>query len=496
MTEDAEGWRRLDARMLLVHPLETLIRFLPALLALVVFRAGSEDNDRWELYAVPLIVAFGVLRWVTTRYRIADGQIELRRGLFTKQTTTARLDKVRTIDLTARVYHRVLGLAKVEISTAGGQHDRLVLDSLGVDAGRRLRAELLHRVDPAVTGLPAPTGAPVAVDDVPDEAPPPVDDEVLVRLDPSWIRYAPLTVTGLASAAAIVGFASQGFSRFSQERSVFRDGASFVSRLAWWVDVLLLLGVVSLLAVGAYVLTFWGFRLTRNRLGTLHTRRGLLTNRETSIDAARVRGVRLDEPLGLRLAGASRLKVVTSGLLREQGGSDWLCPPAPAGVVTPLALRIRPDEAAVSGPLTPHGPAARRRRLTRAVVPALLVAALLVVARLLWDWHGSLLVLVPLLLVGAVALGRDRYRALGHAVTPDHLVTRHGSLDRQRVVLDRDGIIGWKVEQSFFQRRVGVATLVATTAAGAQHYDVVDLPVEMAYAVLAQVSPDLVAEFA
>ena len=159
--------------------------------------------------------------------------------------------------------------------------------------------------------------------------------------------------------------------------------------------------------------------------------------------------------------------------------------------MTPLALRIRPDEAAVSGPLTPHGPAARRRRLTRAVVPALPSPRLLVVARLLWDWHGSLLVLVPMLLVGAVALGRDRYRALGHAVTPDHLVTRHGSLDRQRVVLDRAGIIGWKVEQSFFQRRVGVATLVATTAAGAQHYDVVDVPVEMAYAVLAQVSPDL-----
>ena len=81
-------------------------------------------------------------------------------------------------------------------------------------------------------------------------------------------------------------------------------------------------------------------------------------------------------------------------------------------------------------------------------------------------------------------------------MTPGHLVSRHGSLDRQRIVLDRDGIIGWKVEQSFFQRRAGVATLVATTAAGAQHYDVVDVPVEQAYAVLAQVSPDLLAEFA
>ena len=33
------------------------------------------------------------------------------------------------------------------------------------------------------------------------------------------------------------------------------------------------------------------------------------------------------------------------------------------------------------------------------------------------------------------------------------------------------------------------------TAAGAQHYDVVDVPLEQAYAVLAQVSPGLVAEF-
>ena len=496
MSDESAGWRRLDARMLLIHPLETLIRFLPALVAIVIARAGSDDNDRWELLALPVILVYGALRWMTTRYRIADGQIELRRGVITKQTTTARLDRVRTVDLTAKVHHRLLGLAKVEISTAGGGHDRLVLDSLGLDAGRRLRAELLHRIDPAVTGLPAPTGPPVSVDGVPPDAPVPVDEELLVRLDPAWVRYAPLTVTGLASAAAVAGFASQGLSRFSDEGELFRDSASRVIGLPWWGGVALVLAAVSLLAVGAYVLTFWGFRLTRNRLGTLHTRRGLLTNRETSIDAARVRGLRLDEPLGLRLAGARRLKVVTTGLAREQGGgSDWLCPPAPADVVTALALRIRPDEAAVAGELRAHGPSARRRRLTRAVVPAVLLAAAVPVARAGLGWPPVVLAAVPLLVLGAVALGLDRYRALGHTVTADHLVMREGSLDRRRVVLDRAGIIGWKVEQSFFQRRAGVATLVATTAAGAQHYDVVDLRVERAYAVLAEVSPGLYDEF-
>ena len=490
------GWRRLDARMLLIHPLETLIRALPAVLAIFLARAGSDSDERWELIAVPVILAFGVLRWVTTRYRIQGGQIELRRGLLNKQTTTARLDKVRTVDLTSKIYHRVLGLAKVEISTGSSAKERLVLDSLRVDQGRRLRAELLHRVDPAVTALPAPTGAPVdtaalGTASVLREG----GDVELLRLDLGWVRYAPLTLTGLASAAAIVGFASQGLRTLGDGNDTVESGARWVAELEWWTDLLLVVVVVSALAVIAYVLTFWGFRLTRNQLGSLHTRRGLLTKRETSIDHARVRGIRFDEPLGLRLAGGRRLKVVTTGLSHERGGSDWLCPPAPAAVVTGLARTIVPDEDAVAGSLQQHGPAARRRRLTRTVVPVLVLLVVLTAATLAWSWPLAVVAPLPILLLAAVALARDRYAGLGHRVTPDHLVAREGSLDRRRVVLDRSGVIGWKIEQSFFQRRAGVATLVATTAAGQQHYDLVDVPLERAYAVIGEISPDLLAEF-
>lgn len=512
-------WRRLDARMLLVHPLETLIRALPAVLAIVIARAGSDSDQPWELLAVPVILAFGALRWLTTRYRVANGQIELRRGLVTKQTTTARLDRVRTVDLTAKIYHRILGLAKVEISTGGSSKERLVLDTLRVAEGRRLRAELLHRIDPVLAGLPAPSGPPVGADQVDDRPTGAVGDvraggEVrggdegrdgvrrggegdveLVRLDPAWVRFAPLTATGLASAAAVVGFTSQGLQRIGDEANVLRSGARWVRSLAWWTDAALVLVAVSLLAVSAYVLTFWGFRLTRNELGSLHTRRGLLTTRETSIDRARVRGVRLDEPLGLRLAGGRRLKVVTTGLGHERGGADWLCPPAPAQVVTELARDIVADEPAVGAELHRHGSVARRRRLTRTLVPTAVVVAFLLVGRLVWGWHPAWLALAVLLPVAATVLALDRYAGLGHLVTPRHLVARQGSLDRRRIVLDRKGIIGWKVEQSFFQRRLGVATVVATTAAGDQHYDVVDVTLERAYAVIAEISPDLLAEF-
>jgi putative membrane protein len=45
-----------------------------------------------------------------------------------------------------------------------------------------------------------------------------------------------------------------------------------------------------------------------------------------------------------------------------------------------------------------------------------------------------------------------------------------------RTVLEHDGIIGWVVRQSWFQRRLALATLVATTAAGAERVIARDIP--------------------
>lgn len=484
-------WRRLDARMLLIHPFQALVRFLPALLAIFIARSSTDPLDRWELLAVPVVMALGAVSWFTTRYRIGGGQLVLRRGLLNRTTSTAPLDRVRTVDLTAQLHHRALGLAKVEISTAGSSHERLVLDSLRLDEGRRLREELLHRAGLAASALPPPQGAPldVGLDH-------PGGDEVLLRLDPAWLRYAPLTGTGLVAAAALFGFVGQGWNAFGEEEEIFLEGARQVRDVGPLVAVLGALALVTALSVVAYALTFWGFRLTRNDRGSLHVSRGLLTTRETSIDHGRLRGVDAAEPLGLRLARAARLKAVTTGLTHEgQGGSDWLAPPAPGTTVAAVARTIVRDDAAVTAGLTQHGPVARRRRLTRALAPAGLASAGIVLARFWWDLPALLLLAVPILLVAAGALGWDRAAGLGHLVTPTHLVTREGSLDRHRVVLDRAGIIGWRVERTFFQRRAGVVTLVATTAAGRQRYRLLDLEPQVAYAVIAEVSPGLLADF-
>jgi putative membrane protein len=104
---------------------------------------------------------------------------------------------------------------------------------------------------------------------------------------------------------------------------------------------------------------------------------------------------------------------------------------------------------------------------------------------------------LPAIVTVAVAamLAVDRYRSLGHALAGSALVTRQGSLDRRLDVLQCDGIIGWNVRESFFQRRAGLATLTATTAAGRQRYAVPDVPLSVALSLGNRAVPGLLGAF-
>ncbi len=69
------------------------------------------------------------------------------------------------------------------------------------------------------------------------------------------------------------------------------------------------------------------------------------------------------------------------------------------------------------------------------------------------------------------------------------LVARAGSVERRRDCIAAAGIIGWTVRQTFWQRRAGVATLVAATAAGVKRYQLIDVPVELGWSIAATASP-------
>ncbi|MDN5859089.1 MAG: PH domain-containing protein [Pseudonocardia sp.] len=476
-----EGWRRLAKRTIWVAPLRPLATLLLTGLVVVTFRGW----DRLGFFepAIGVVVAVGGFAlsawvWSTTRFRVTPTHVELRSGLLVRKHRAVARDRLRTVDITADLLHRAAGLAVVAIGTGrqgGESDDELKLESLVRADADELRTVLLARTP----GAAAPLDRPGSV--VP-AAPAQGAEEVISRFDPRWVLLAPLSLMGIVAVAVVAGAGAQ-LLRTAAGDQVWRSAPALaIFDLVTSVPVLVavVVGLVVLLVANAvlspvlYVLVYGGYRLTRPAgHGSLHVTYGLVTQRSVTIEEARIRGVRLAEPLLLRLVKAGRLAAVAAGLGAKKGAegnekstNDMLLPMAPvaeAHRVTAAVLRCTASPLAV--PVHRHPTAALRPILLQWAVLAVPAVVLGVLAAL--DLVPAWIPQVALVLVAAAVAGAWlEYTNLGHARAGDYLVARHGSGVRTTAAVRCDGIIAWQFRRTVFQRRPRLLTATAAVAAG------------------------------
>ncbi|WNF26419.1 PH domain-containing protein [Streptomyces sp. C11-1] len=489
-----DDWRRLDPRTVLVTALVMAGVVagvaIPATLGLSRW-LGLPLAVLWALAGALLVIAAAAgadrVRWHRTRYRIGEQRVELHTGLLLVKRRSLARTRIRTVDLTANLLLRLLGLVTVRIGTGEQGHDStLTLDPVTRAEGERLRRLLLERA------AAPPSGG--------------HREGELAVLDPRWVRYAPVSfvapVLGGAAAGAVMQISdwvgAQG-AVIAWVGDLFRE-----TPLTW---VILGLVVAALIAgaagaLGLWIEMWWNYRLEREPGGTLRVRRGLFTSRSISVEEARLRGVDLVEPLGIRLLGAARLEAITTGLAKDHEGQsadhNTLLPAAPRPRADTVAADVLREAVTPTGAtLIRHPYAARGRRLrwslATALAPLLLLVLLgaLLTPVLLWIALGCAVVFLPL----AVALALDAYRGLGHALSGRYLVTRSGTVRRSTAALERAGVIGWTVKQSVFQRRAGLLSITATTAAGGGAYTAYDTDASEGLTFAAEAVPGLLEPF-
>jgi putative membrane protein len=413
-------------------------------------------------------------RLTVTRYRVDTHRIERRVRFLSSTTSSLSTHRVRNVEITADVVQRRLGIATLKLASGETDGSRMTLAALDRAEAEILRRRLLaDRAD--------------------------ADTHELARLDPRWVRYAPASLMTPVFGLVGFGIVLQVADWFNAVPAVLEWVWDRVGGLPLPV---LAIGVVALtLAIGTvaatvlFVENWWGMRLERHRDGSLELRRGLVVGRHATFDGRRVRGITLHEPPGFRALGAARLDVIATGvgIGNDENGkpkqSPALVPASPrdvaAGVAaemlgTPVpgtaagtaAVRTEAAKTAAAGTPGPdalrsHPPVARRRRAVRAVAATLALAGIALVPALVWPWLWWVPVTVAAV-GGTVAAWAavDNYRGLGHAVGGTVVTVRKGSLLRRTDVLYRDGILGWNVRRTPFQRRAGLVTLVATSAGG------------------------------
>ncbi|MFI5807457.1 PH domain-containing protein [Streptomyces sp. NPDC051561] len=469
-------WQQLDRRAVLVAALImggiVVSGSVPALIVLTV-PFGFWAALGWVLLGAVLLIGGSAgaeyIRWRYTRYRIGDERAELHTGLLLVKRRSLARERIRSVDLTAHPLLRVLGLVKVRIGT--GEHNgastasTLTLNPVTRLEADRLRRELLTRAAAADGEHP---------------------DGRLATVDPGWIRYAPLSVAAPVLGLAAGGAVMQVSEWFGMQMGVIQwvgdlfSEVSVVWMIATIAVVLLVAGVIG--SLGLFVEMWWNYRLDREPGGTLRVQRGLFTSRSISIEERRLRGVEVVEPLGVRLSGAARVDAVATGLAEGEADSKTdhktLIPAVPKALADEVAARVLRERVSptAAARLSPHPVAARGRRLRWSLTAVLLPLVVLVVL-------GVLLTDVLLYIAGALAvallpvapvLAVDAYRSLGHGISGQYLVVRSGTVRRATVALRRDGVIGFTVKQSVFQRRAQLITVTATTAAGTGAYSAYD----------------------
>ena len=232
---------------------------------------------------------------------------------------------------------------------------------------------------------------------------------VLARWHPAWLRYSPLSLTGLAMVLAMVGVAYQvGAASALRDSRLAQSGLDLAQRYGAAATAASAAIVVMAASVALSVLrslVSYGNLLLRRDAELLHLEHGLLRVRENTFDMRRLRGGTLREALLVRAFGGARLDAVMTGV-NGAGESSLLLPPCPVATAQTVLTDLIGNPDAASGPLRGHGPAATRRRWTRALlIPAILAPVGMVVGVPLWAWA-----LWAGMTVGCALLGFDRSR--------------------------------------------------------------------------------------
>ncbi len=410
---------------------------------------------------VVVVLAVQVLAWHRRTYQLGDGVLRVEGGLVVRSQQLVPCERIQQVNLVQKLRHRALGVAVLDVETAGNDSG-VRLEVLDIVEAERVRTALLAA---KAKGQRPPSGEDGTHREGTDQE---GEDDDGRREGPArWVpapwpvvelNYRQLAVAGMTGVellviVALAATASQvagnlSWSPFSGIDLAALDAlgplmvaGAAVGFLAVWLGT----------AVAASILTDAGYRLTL--VGDeLHVVRGLLDRKEASLPLARVQAVRITASAPRRLLGLVSLRIDSAGSGSGDDDRRVSVPILPAADLDRVLALVLSGIAPLP-PLQRPPPAARRRAVVHHVVPALAVAAAL--ALVFRPWGVLVLALVPLM----AGVGVAAYRGLGHALTPGFLVTRSGSFNRRTVVVPLARVQSARLQASPWQRQAGLATL-------------------------------------
>lgn len=456
---DAGRERRLHPFSWLFVLLEQLRQFALPLIALLFFGRGGGNTWEWfGLVGVGVLTALAVIRYFTYRFRIDADELVIRSGILHRNVRRIPLARIQNVALKRNLLHRAFGVAEVQLESAVG----------GISAEAQMRVLSMrdaHALEVLVRSR-ASSGAVEA-----DGESEPERGERLLQL--STLELVKLGLTsnrGLLIGAAGLGVFSQvdgdgfGAALGGWLKALFGQARGLDLGPAEWMLALLGLGLLLAAALRALsvllvLLQYHGFQL--HQLDQrLSVESGLLTRVRSHAPLHKIQHWTLRESLLHRLFGRRSLEVETAVMqaANESRGLHALAPIAPPALIDGLLARWLPWLALPQLDWQPLHPQAWRRLAFWPVLLTLLASVPLILRFGLVG--AALLLLLPWWILRARRLAAR----CGWAISDRVLAYRSGWMDRRLSFAEIGKLQGVQLRQSPFDRRRGMASLVADSA--------------------------------
>ncbi|MFB6367090.1 PH domain-containing protein [Paenibacillus elgii] len=405
----------------------------------------------WGLVALAGSIVWGFLSWRRFRYEVSDEQLKVTQGVFVQKKTFIPLERIQSVDLTEGVLHRLFGLVRVEVQTAGGQKPEAVFPALAREDALRLRSMLEPGKAPQGQGQ---TG----VLSLSAEREPP-KLRLTYKLPAGSLFVAALTTGGFGVSVSLLAAAMSKLGELFPDAQVYRYLWNAIDAVMIPLFALGILLVAWMISTIAAVLKFANFTITRQENKLLLTR-GLLERRQATVPLHRIQAIRIvEEPLW-QLFGFSALYAETVGYGAQKGENAHLYPLLRNREIGEFVKRMTPPFE-VPASLKLH--TLPRRALWCYALPAPLVLALAAVtAGLIAPWAYAALLLCPIVMIWQ----GWRYWSAGWSREGRMLVLRFRRLAKTTAVIPLSRVQSVSVEVGPLQRKLGLSTLRIAVASG------------------------------
>lgn len=448
-----------------LHPLSWLFVLIVQLrqfafpLIVLLFTGRGDRNEFWPLIGVAALAVYSIFQYFTYRYRVLDGELVVRSGVFQKSVRHIPFSRIQNVSITQNVLHRLFNVAEVKLEAAGGAKAEAEMRVLSLDDAHEL--EGLIRTHAHVGSVMDTSAAPAT------------NAETLHRLSVAEVvKLGLINNRGMIVIGATIGVLFQTAGEAMGK--IMRSG---VKLLFGWSDslhlgtsatvlgvvfvVIVFLVLVRMFSVLLALLQYYGFDLSQAGR-RLTVQRGLLSRLRSSLPLRRIQAYGLSEGWLHRRFKKRSLKVDSAAgvALNQEDKSplrDLVPLASPEEMDKLIARFLASDQWPIHGWQSLHGEAWKREFL----LPSLFVLIASIAGAVFYaPYCVAGILIIPVLLLRAKIW--SAHAAFAH--TENLVAVREGWLSREWRFAEISKLQGLSLREGILDRRYGMASLYLDTA--------------------------------